>query len=119
MTTNSKKGMSKSAVYMRRLWKELRAAFGGVCSNPVCEHKEGLEFAHIKPTSVSGEGRGSWRRYKDIKANPDCYTLMCRSCHCYYDDTGEYPDAEYLNQYKNAKLEGLETELTEENEVPF
>jgi len=42
-----------------------------------------LEFAHIKPTKLSEtiEGRGSWRRYNDIKNNPDCYLLLCTDHH--------------------------------------
>ena len=39
------------------------------------------EFHHIKPTGLSGMGRGSSQRAKDIRDNPDSYVLLCRSCH--------------------------------------
>jgi hypothetical protein len=46
-----------------------------------------LEFAHVKPTGLCGQGRGSVHRYYDIKRNPECYRLLCRQpCHKQFDD---------------------------------
>ena len=59
--------------------KELREEFGGSCQN--CGSKQNLEFAHIKPTELSGWGRGRKERYYDIKNNKDSYKLLCKSCH--------------------------------------
>jgi hypothetical protein len=45
-----------------------------------------LDFAHVKPTGVTGRSRGSAHRYHDIKANPECYQLLCRyPCHKDFD----------------------------------
>ena len=73
-------GMQK--VILRRKLVEL---FGGVCSWNGCTVKEDLEFAHIKPTGVSGSGRGSHIRYKDVRDHPACYKLMCPQHHLEYD----------------------------------
>lgn len=45
----------------------------------------GLEFAHVKPTKLSGQGRGFYARYRDVLKNPDCYRLMCCDCHKRFD----------------------------------
>ena len=57
--------------------------FGGKCN--ICSSKEQLEFAHIKPTELSGPGRGTDERIRDIKSHPDCYFLLCKDCHRIYD----------------------------------
>ena len=55
----------------------------------MCGTAEDLNFAHVHPTELSGEGRGRQARYYDIKNNPDCYRLMCKKdgqgCHHDYD----------------------------------
>lgn len=40
-----------------------------------------LQFAHLKPTTLKGEGRGLDRRYRDILRHPDCYARLCANCH--------------------------------------
>lgn len=66
----------------------LRKARGGHCED--CNKRLAwrprrriwnLEFAHVKPTGLSGEGRGLRQRYMDIKRNPECYALLCWFCH--------------------------------------
>lgn len=61
----------------------LKIKFGGKCV--MCGYgktvPEKLEFAHIKPTKLNGEGRGLNRHYNDIKKNPSHYVLVCKRCH--------------------------------------
>lgn len=55
-----------------------------------CNSKSNLEFAHIIPTKLSGtNSRGSWSRYNDIIQNPQCYLLLCHSCHTRLDTSFE------------------------------
>lgn len=49
----------------------------GICQEDI----DKLQFAHIKPTKLSGEGRGLQKRYFDIKHNPDSYFLTCKDNH--------------------------------------
>lgn len=69
-----------------RKWEELKEEFGNECFK--CGSTENLEFAHLKPTDLKGEGRGKPNRYYDIKNNPECYGLMCDKCHKEYDKNG-------------------------------
>ena len=56
----------------------------GRCVN--CKKKKkDLEFAHISPTNLNGQGRGSNKRRLDVLKNKDKYTLLCKSCHKKYD----------------------------------
>ena len=59
--------------------KRLRVLHGGQCKN--CKSKTNLQFAHIKTTKLRGVGRGKSTRVGDIKKNPTCYKLLCRTCH--------------------------------------
>ena len=56
--------------------KQLIKKFGG--KYIVCGSIEDLEFAHVKPTELSGRGRGRKERYYDILRNPDSYALVCK-----------------------------------------
>jgi len=47
--------------------------------------KKPLHFAHTKPTKLSGRGRGSYNRFKDVLNNPKSYTLLCNDCHLDFD----------------------------------
>lgn len=58
---------------------ELRESRGNKCE--VCGVTEGLEFAHVKETSLKGRGRGRKERYYDIIKNPESYKLVCSNCH--------------------------------------
>jgi hypothetical protein len=83
-----------------RLWNELRQSFGGKCV--ICGQIWELEFAHIKETGLSGEGRGQRKRYYDIKNHPDCYTLMCKKDHKDFDKISSELKEEWLK--KNRKF---------------
>ena len=67
---------------------ELRKERGGRCLLGLahCSETKRLEFAHVKETGLKGRGRGRAERYRDIKANPECYILACRSCHLRADE---------------------------------
>lgn len=67
----------------------LREARGGRCERCHSKRKKVLEFAHIKPTTLNGRGRGQSRRYLDIKRNPTSYRLLCKACHKLFDRTGD------------------------------
>lgn len=51
----------------------------------VCGCFHDLEFAHVKPTGLTGMGRGRERRLYDVQHHPDCYTVMYKPCHKQYD----------------------------------
>lgn len=65
--------------WIKEAFKKLRDEFDSSCQK--CGSKQNLEFAHIKPTDLSGWGRGRKERYYDIKNNKDHYVLVCKSCH--------------------------------------
>lgn len=44
-----------------------------------------LEFAHVRPTGVSGMGRGLRQRVLDIRRFPSAYLLLCKLCHRAFD----------------------------------
>lgn len=71
--------MNKFRRYRRRLRGRLVSERGGACED--CGSQDELEFAHVKPTSVNGKGRGSFLRYADVRRHPDCYRLLCNVCH--------------------------------------
>ena len=77
--------LARAGLYTRKLaW--LRQIFGAKCW--FCGSSEKLEFAHIKPTALSGQGRGQPQRFYDIVKNADSYCLSCDSCH-YKLDAGQ------------------------------
>ena len=60
--------------------------FGGKCFD--CGKRltrKTAQFAHVKPNGVSGRGRGSFRRIKDVMENPSNYGLTCNTCHLHHD----------------------------------
>jgi hypothetical protein len=65
--------------YYSRKLQELRDLRGNCCEE--CSSTDELQWAHIKPTGLNGEGRGQSRRYHDIKKHPDHYKLWCKPCH--------------------------------------
>ena len=58
---------------------ELRGRYGNRCG--ICGSTKRLEFTHAAPTGLCSRGRGIRNRYFDILAHPECYALVCRSCH--------------------------------------
>lgn len=51
----------------------------------ICNSKENIEFAHIKPTSLNGHSRGRKERYYDFINNRDSYKVLCHECHKRFD----------------------------------
>lgn len=71
--------------YLARMKERLLADLGGRCVD--CGALEGLEFAHIAATELSGapRGRGKRRRLLDVRKNLECYSVRCRPCHDVFD----------------------------------
>ena len=72
----------------------LRAERGNACEKckkklEINEGQPNLQFAHLRPTGLNGEGRGSNHRILDILRNPDCYVLLCPDCHFLLDQAIE------------------------------
>ena len=70
--------VNRSNLYARKLRERLIIQGGGECS--FCGEKSILEFAHIKPTKLSGKSRGMKKRILDVKNNWSCYLLTCDRC---------------------------------------
>lgn len=69
-----------------RRWRAtLRArtldVFGGFCYGCGANGSTPLEFAHVLPTGLSGQGRGQAARHLDVRANPWSYVPLCAMCH--------------------------------------
>lgn len=79
--------MSWGKAQARSARQKLLRRFGDVCAR--CTETRGLEFAHVRPTYLSGRGRGSYARYADVRDNPSAYTLLCRACHYTLDREGD------------------------------
>jgi formate-dependent nitrite reductase cytochrome c552 subunit len=81
--------MTKRSLYQRRWRKRLKSELirqlGGKCRD--CRRKTGLQFAHVRPTGLSGPGRGTNERLLDVRRNLDCYTLLCPVCHVRFDNS--------------------------------
>jgi 5-methylcytosine-specific restriction endonuclease McrA len=73
----------KNRRYIHRLRDRLEAQLGGKCRD--CGVTYGLEFAHTEPTDCTGRGRGSYERLRDVRNNPEKYTLLCQPCHEAFD----------------------------------
>jgi len=71
--------------YYRPKRLKLIREFGGHCTYDTCNSTSDLEFGHVRRTSLSGKGRGSYRRLMDVMKNFHAYKLMCRRCHRIYD----------------------------------
>ncbi len=68
----------------------LRAARGNACEDcgrslRIARGKPNLQFAHLQPTGLSGEGRGRKERVIDIRRHPESYKLLCVDCHLSFD----------------------------------
>ena len=73
-------------LYIKTVKTELLNEFGNKCIS--CGADYDLEFAHIRPTKLSGKGRGRKERYFDIRKNKTSYILLCHFCHLEYDTNG-------------------------------
>jgi len=63
----------------------MKWVFGGGCQWPGCETTERLEFAHVKKNGVSGRGRGSYERIKDVLLHRENYKQFCHEHHREFD----------------------------------
>lgn len=73
--------------YTQRLKQRLLDYYGNKCNSPGCSITYMLEFAHLAPTKLRGENRGSKHRLLDIQRNKNKYTLLCTWCHSKMDGT--------------------------------
>ena len=67
----------------RPILEKLRIIRGNKCLQ--CGNMGKLDFAHVRPTRVSGRGRGMDSRMRDIRHHPNDYILLCRKCHLVLD----------------------------------
>jgi hypothetical protein len=96
-------GKAQIKARRKRTTDNLRNVFGGQCSK--CGEQNNLHFAHIKPTSLSGPGRLTDDRNRDVKNNPDCYLLLCVECHKTMDlATGKWGRPRRSRCYQNLFL---------------
>lgn len=72
--------------WIKKERKRLIELHGGKCSVSICGSTSNLEFAHVQPTGLKGEGRGRKERVYDIRDNPDSYILLCSGCHKALDE---------------------------------
>lgn len=68
---------------LKKKFNIVKFMFGNKCTR--CFSTENLEFAHIKPTDLNGQRRGRNKRIIDILNHFDCYNLLCKDCHSWYD----------------------------------
>jgi hypothetical protein len=69
---------SASAEWQKNRMKELKSTHQRCDKcNPCPLNREQLEFSHLRPTGLSGKGRGRSRRISDIVSNPTSYILSC------------------------------------------
>ena len=68
--------------WYRKKRAALVAERGGRCEHVYhngkrCRSRATLEFAHVKPTGLSGRSRGYTQRVQDAMRHPDHYKLLC------------------------------------------
>lgn len=72
--------MSRQNLWATRELQRLKLLRGNrceTCGDPSFD----LEFAHLAPTGLKGEGRGKQARMLDIRKQPEKYKLLCMACH--------------------------------------
>lgn len=87
--------MARTPDYYKNAIEKLRETRGNKCeecgrtqAEAKLLHRNGLEFAHIMTTGLSGRSRGLPQRYHDIVKHPAHYKLLCRECHTGFDSNG-------------------------------
>lgn len=70
---------SAGAVHAQQMLRQEKELRGLKCE--ACGKSQGEEFHHLRPTGLSGRGRGLIRRAYDIRRNRRSYRLLCRPCH--------------------------------------
>lgn len=80
-------------------------------------HDGRLEFCHIKPTTITpnGRGRGMWSRMNDIVKHPDCYIPLCANCHKTLD--GKNRSTERYRHGRLAQMRKQKMSIIEKNVV--
>jgi len=73
--------MGESAERIKKLNKKLREGLKCSLCGRSSDAKGFIHFHHMKPTKLSGDGRGRWERYYDIIKNPKSYIPLCKKCH--------------------------------------
>ena len=81
------------AAKLENRFQELKDEFGNRCE--FCGSGKDLQFAHIVPTGLMGQGRGKKKRYFNIRNHKNDYLLLCKNCHGKFD---RHPE-EKLNYY--------------------
>lgn len=76
-------GVERHKRMVRRMKRRAIALIGKVCA--ICGTTSKLEFAHLMPTGLNGEGRGQYWRYRDVLEFPECYARLCEGCHARFD----------------------------------
>lgn len=85
--------------YRESLKKRARQALSPfVCRR--CGTDSDIEFAHKRPTRLSGEGRGAFHRYRDVIRHPDRYIPLCKECHYIYDHSFTSDERIALEAYR-------------------
>lgn len=74
---------SRATVWARAKRRQEIARRGGQCE--ICGTQVRLQFAHVEPTGVNGDGRGSVARIQDVLRHPQSYRLLCVDCHAVVD----------------------------------
>jgi len=65
-----------------RAHRAVASIFAEVCGHCGADGTEvALELAHVRPTTLSGPGRGQDRRFLDAIRHPEAYALLCPDCH--------------------------------------
>jgi hypothetical protein len=86
---------SRNAKRMQERRRRQRAVMEQWRSLP-CEHCQDTarrhQMAHLRPTKVSGRGRGTSARYRDSLRHPDHYAVLCTRCHIHLD---RQPDVQW------------------------
>jgi len=76
--------MNRANKWYKQKMKSLRAGRGSACES--CGSTLRLEWAHVKPTGLKGQGRGFNSRVRDIINYPESYKLLCKVCHYNLDN---------------------------------
>lgn len=80
--------------WVKRRRNQLLEEFGAKCRD--CAKTWDLEFAHLAPTGLKGEGRGKSRRLANILKHRDKYALLCVDCHDVLDGMRRYRQQDFF-----------------------
>ena len=69
--------VSDTTLRNRKLDRKLKKERGNKCTTRGCTRTRKLEWAHKRPTGLSGSGRGRSNRLSDVQSHPKSYELKC------------------------------------------